>query len=257
MHSTTFYTLLLAASASAQSTVVVLDPFNLGHSTLTIKGENPTATTYEHTCPSDKAGGIGSAISSIAGAASSALSDAGSIASSLARQNTLALTPITAIPTSFPRNRRRDDDNDDSDVCEPYTIIQGPSTWEYKMTDPVPGAWTVNAQCKFGNGGFTSGDATCTISQDGSIVATTATAALTTTAKAADWSSLQAISTMTVVSGSAGSTTTGGAAASGRASGSPTASQSEGFAASLPLPTGLPIALVGGAAGILAAAIAL
>ncbi|ORX97004.1 hypothetical protein BCR34DRAFT_578215 [Clohesyomyces aquaticus] len=244
---------LWAAVASAQSTVTVVNLL-YNDTTLTFKGSDASATTYYHACSvsTGSVPSISTATASRQGA------------------GTLTLLPLTGPPTNFPtqtaKARLRRDSSDDL-PCELYTIVQGPSTYQFHLTDAVPGAFTYDLDCKFGNGGVLSGDGTCSGTADGSdagpLKGTT-----TGTFPHSMLSSIDAFVTANVVSAtdtatpagsgsgsSSGSSKTPAASASGSGTKAPGA-QSTGLAASVPLPTGA-IALVGGAAGILAAVIAL
>ncbi|KAF2474935.1 uncharacterized protein BDR25DRAFT_301505 [Lindgomyces ingoldianus] len=267
---------LWAAAVSAQSNVTVLN-FLFDDKTLTIKGSKDSTTTYEHACPASTSGAASSRPASSGEASSGAapsstidlvstITDSSIIGSATSEgAGTLTLAPITGLPTNFPiqtaKARVRRDDN--STDCEPYTIIQGPSTWEFHLTDPIPGAWTLDMSCTFGDGGLTTADATCTGAARGEIVGNQ-TGTSTVTFAHTDLVSSSIFETVNVVSATAAPT---GSVSSSRASGSApgpasgsTASataHSTGLAPALPLPTGGVMALVGGAAGIFAAALAL
>jgi hypothetical protein len=146
------------------------------------------------------------------------------------------------------------DGDDDYELCEPFTLKQGASTWEIHMTDPLPGAWTVDMNCKW-QGAITNADLTCVATVDGFAVTDKALRGTTTTTLFKD-----ELSTMELIGAVAVVTSSGAASASksssGAASGAAGATPSTGFAPAGPLPTGV-MALVGGAAGVFAAALAL
>lgn len=95
---------------------------------------------------------------------------------------------------------------------------------------------------------MTDADLTCTAAIEGEIVEATAAGTSTTVLPKAEVSELSAMHAVTIV------TATGAAGASRTPSGSP--SPSSGLGPAGPLPTGA-MALVGGAAGVFAAALAL
>lgn len=140
----------------------------------------------------------------------------------------------------------------DYTFCEPFTLKQGPSTWEFHMTDPSPGAWTADMNCKW-NGAITAADLTCTMSQDG-YVPRSLVSAVGTTSTIYKQSALATdgfFHAVTVVSGSGApgaSKTASGAAAD--------ATRSTGLAPAATLSNGV-VAFVGTAVGVLAAALAL
>lgn len=131
----------------------------------------------------------------------------------------------------------------------------------YHMEDPEAGAWTVDMNCAW-KGELTSADVTCTATQSGSMAKSLEAEGVTSmTLKPSDLSSAGAIVTATLVQSASGSAS---ATASGSQSGSATATasgtgapaQGTGAAAGNPLPKGM-MAFVGGAAGVMAAALAL
>ncbi|CBX90394.1 predicted protein [Plenodomus lingam JN3] len=238
---------LLASVSAVQDTAVVFNLFQL-ESTLTAIGSDASATTYKNSCPS---GAVG-----ISAVPSELRDNAGA-------------TPTPA-PTAAARLRRQDQsssDIEDYTFCEPYTLVQGPSTYEMHLTDPSPGAWTLDMACKW-QGAITAADLTCTVSQSGSIPGPGATGVTTSVVSSTELSDMEAFQTVAVVSASGGSGSpaasasqtasgSGTALPSGSASGSDAAgSRSTGLAPAVALPTGA-VAFVGGAAGIFAAALAL
>ncbi|KAF2113068.1 hypothetical protein BDV96DRAFT_648684 [Lophiotrema nucula] len=233
--------LLAVGTVSAQSTVTLINPFQAAE-TLTINGSESGTTTYFNPCTGTRNSSRPSLFKSSTLAPPATFTDFFSTNAPVPTDATSFPTAGTALPTPKPRVRRDDDENED--FCEgPYTIIQGPSTWQFHLTDSDPGAWTVDANCNW-EGASTAADLTCTASQSGSFV--TGDKVSTTVWKASDLSSFGGYQTVVVVSAS----TTGSVAASA------TASQSSGIAPPMPFPTGA-MALVGGAAGLFAAAIAL
>jgi hypothetical protein len=55
------------------------------------------------------------------------------------------------------------------DDCVPFLLMQGASTYEFHLTDSLPGAWTANMNCNW-KGAITAADITCTETNDGFIV---------------------------------------------------------------------------------------
>lgn len=190
--------------------------------------------------------------------------------------NSKPTTAITPRPSTTSRARlaRQNSVSDgfdqgeaDDAMCEPYTITQGISSWAMHLKDPNPGYWTLDANCKW-QGALSAADVTCTLSQSGSFASTFGD--YTVTSDVIVHSSLEQggfFSAVTVVKGSdvvqssqasaaiskTGSPTSKPAATTGASAGSASASQSTGMA---PLPTAA-VVLLGGAAGVLAAALAL
>lgn len=139
------------------------------------------------------------------------------------------------------------------------------------MTDPLPGAWTVDVSCKW-QGAITNADLTCTGVGNGYVVNPSARGAGTTVYSKDEFKSMDAVQAVAIVtasgaasasasqtpSGSGSAARSGASAPSNAASGSGAAAsaRSTGFAPAGPLPTGA-MALVGGAAGVFAAALAL
>lgn len=110
------------------------------------------------------------------------------------------LTPITALPvqTHAPVMRRG------NATCATVTIIQGESTFEQHFTAPQPGALTLDMACKWGKGGFTSADVTCTGGLAGTALGGTETQLSTSTAtfKPSELVASEFIDTVTVISAS-------------------------------------------------------
>jgi hypothetical protein len=158
--------------------------------------------------------------------------------------------------------------DEDDDICEPYTIKQGPSTWEFHLTDPTPGVWTLDYSCNW-EGAMTAADMTCTVTLDGSWAEVTEPITSASVVPSGEFASIEgAIKTVAIVQASqtplssgaspsaSGSSASGSRASGSGASGSAAPTPSTGFAPGRPLPTGA-MALVGGAAGVFAAALAL
>lgn len=198
----------------------------------------------------------------LAKASGSAASSAASSARSAA--GTLALTPISAPSTTAAARLRRQDDGLFGGFCEPFTLKQGSSSMGFHMEDPTKGVWTADVKCAW-KGEMTSADMTCTVSQSGifpSMNMGSAQGVETTTIKASELAESSQIATVSVVqpaSNSASATASGSQSGSSNAtatasgSGAPAAT---GAAAGAPLSKSV-MALVGGAAGVFAAALAL
>ncbi|KAF2737805.1 hypothetical protein EJ04DRAFT_87139 [Polyplosphaeria fusca] len=210
-------TAVAAQSTQANVTLLNFNRFLLPLSTLTLKGSDSTATTYEHIC-------TGSAGLNITSAATPS-------------GTTAVPSTITSAVSATANARVRRADNATS-LCEPFTLIQGPSTYQYHLTDPTPDAWTLDINCNW-QGALSTADVTCTDSSNGTLAnAATQSAATTTTTLTLKASEITELYQTAVVA----------AATSAGAS----SSSSSGIAAGLALPTG-GVALVGGAAGLLAA----
>ncbi|KAF2792650.1 hypothetical protein K505DRAFT_362700 [Melanomma pulvis-pyrius CBS 109.77] len=269
---------LLAGAAAAQSSVAILNLFE-SDKTLTFKGSDSRATTYEHVCAPTSSGANPPVQStSIVPSIVDSPTTSSSIADPLATASLnidISLTAILENPTASsihfaagsipnfpfttqapkPRVRR-----DDDDECEPYTLIQGPETWEFHLTDPIPGALTLDGGCNW-KGELTAATITCTVTQNGTALGPPSITA--STLNPSELSSFEAIQTLVIVSASVTSpngnfSSTLSPTASATRSGSPTGttSQSTGIAPSMSLPTGAMV-FVGGAAGLFAAALAL
>lgn len=144
-----------------------------------------------------------------------------------------------------------DDASEDDDIvefCEPYTLKQGSSSWEFHLTDPLPGAWTADMNCKW-QGAIKDADLTCTITQSGYAPPPTVRGVQTSVIGKAEISSMGFIQPVAVETRSP----TGSALPNRTASG---AAQSTAFAPAGPLPTGGTI-FAGSAAAIFAVALAL
>ncbi|KAH4004672.1 hypothetical protein HBI13_024850 [Parastagonospora nodorum] len=246
------YIALFAGSAAAQSSVSLFNLYPY-QTTLTQIGSDATATTYQNVCPSEKAG-------------------ISVLPSSLRPTPDSPGATITPAPTPRVRYARQatptasaGDDDDGFELCEPYTLKQGGSTWEIHMTDPSPGAWTVDVNCKW-QGAIADADLTCVATADGYVVDQSDRGTTTTVISKDEVSTMSFISAYAVVtsSGSASQTPSGSGAKSGAptASGSTSGSSAAGAAPSTglapagPMPTGA-VAFIGGAAGVFAAALAL
>ncbi|KAH7072674.1 hypothetical protein BKA63DRAFT_48477 [Paraphoma chrysanthemicola] len=243
------YMALFAGSTAAQSTVTVFNLFQF-QSTLTQVGADSTATTYKFDCPANNAG-----ISAVPSQLRPTPDASGAV--------------ITPAPSPTPRARlarQLSADEPDYSFCEPFTLKQGPSTWEFHLTDPSPGAWTVDMGCNW-KAAMTAADLTCTYTQSGYVPSPSVRGVSTSIFSKAEASDMEVFQVVTIVTASgaaspSASRTSGSgtsvpsASRSASASGSAAASQSTGLAPAGPLPTGA-VALVGGAVGIFAAALAL
>ncbi|EMD90916.1 hypothetical protein COCC4DRAFT_136079 [Bipolaris maydis ATCC 48331] len=246
------YMTLFAGAVLAQESATVINFFQFD-STLTVLGSDAKATTFQNSCPSDAAG-----ISAV--------------------PSDLLPTPddasATPAPTPAPRMRRQASASDDDYIfCEPYTIVQGPETYEFHLTDPVPGAWTVDMKCSW-KGEMTKADLTCDVTQSGRIPDQSVQLATTSVLPQSEIQDMQAYQVVSLVSASGAAspasasasvtptpTATRAPSASGSkapaSSGSNAASTpSQGFAPAGPLPTGA-MKVVGGAVGVFAVAMAL
>ncbi|XP_014554454.1 hypothetical protein COCVIDRAFT_39656 [Bipolaris victoriae FI3] len=249
------YMTLFAGAVLAQETATVINFFQFD-STLTVLGSDAKATTFQNSCPSDAAG-----ISAV--------------------PSDLLPTPddasATPAPTPAPRMRRQASasSSDDYVFCEPYTIIQGPETYEFHLTDPVPGAWTVDMKCSW-KGEMTKADLTCDVTQSGHIPAQSVQLATTSVLPQSELQEMEAYQVVSLVSGSgAASPASASASVTPTPTGTPSRTQSgsgtnapassgsnaastpsQGFAAAGPLPTGA-MKVVGGAVGVFAVAMAL
>jgi hypothetical protein len=126
------------------------------------------------------------------------------------------------------------------------------------MTDPIPGAWTVDSNCSW-SGALTTAEITCTATQNGTALGNNGVS--TAIFPHSSLTDMEALVTATVIAGSVTEnastplgTPTGSEAPSGSVSG--TGPQSTGLAPPGPMPTGVML-VVGGAAGLFAAALAL
>lgn len=228
--------------------------------TVTVLGQN-SLTTYSYGCTVNSA-----AISSAEARASSALA-AGSSAINEAQSRLsekLASRSNAALPTDVPdsENDKRDVDPSEYnclaadigafDACIPWEITQGASYWAVHYT--ATGVIGLEQECSFGDGGVASGAATCTASGqlDPSIWSDgeeehTRTFALDEVEKY--W-----IRDTVVVTAGGPPATTGVFAAT--ATGTAGEAESTGVAVPRSMPTGV-VAIMAGAGGILAAALAL
>ncbi|KAF1920216.1 hypothetical protein BDU57DRAFT_525351 [Ampelomyces quisqualis] len=237
------YIALFAGSAAAQSSAAVFNMYPFDMETLTQIGADATATTYKFDCPATSAG------ISVIPSAYRPSPDA-TITPAPAPRGRLARQAVTSSMTS---------DSEDYGLCEPFTIKQGPSTYEYHLTDPLPGAWTVDINCKF-QGAITAADLDCTASMEGYVPPASLRGKSTSLLPKDEIETMGFIQQYAIVTssgaGSASATPTGSqsgsAKPSGSGSGAAAASPSTGFAPVGPLPSGV-MALVGGAAGVFAA----
>ncbi|KAG9196554.1 hypothetical protein G6011_01675 [Alternaria panax] len=231
------YIAMLTGAAIAQDSTTILNFFQYD-STLTVLGSDASATTYQHSCPSDGAG-----ISAI---------------SSDQLNTDYPFTPdATPMPTPAPRMRRQDDtSSEDYTLCEPYTIIQGPETYEMHLTDPMPGAWTVDMACSW-QGAMTTADLTCNATNRGSIGnlgTDTETTSVLSQSELQDMEVYQTVALVTASGASFGgsASTTGIPASTGS---STAATPSTGLAPAGSIPNAM--VMVVGAVGVLAAVMAL
>jgi hypothetical protein len=134
-------------------------------------------------------------------------------------------------------------DDSELEFCEPYTLKQGASTYSLHLEDPSPGAWTVDLNCNW-QGAITAADLTCTAAANGYVVSEDDRGTSTTIFSKGELNTMEVFSPFTIV------TSSRAALAS-----TPASTRSTGFAPAGPLPTGA-MALVGGAAGIFVAALA-
>ncbi|KAF1996039.1 hypothetical protein P154DRAFT_525882 [Amniculicola lignicola CBS 123094] len=260
MHSSKLL-VLFAAAVTAQSTVEVLNLYD-DAKTLISKGSDKTATTYENICtPTSRA--PGQASSSLAEISSP---PAESSATPTPSPSDLSLVPITTIPARL----RRQSPGDDAAECDPYTIIQGNSSWQFHLTDA--GALTINADCSW-SGAMTTASLTCVATREGSAFPDPGVSS--TVLNPGEIASSTAIVAAVIVTTTPAPSGTPSASGNGTSnatftrtptvshtdlvplsgSGAPQSS-STGMAAALALPTGA-AAFVGGAAGLLVAALAL
>jgi hypothetical protein len=245
--------------------------------TVTVLGTASDLTTYSYSCSIDS-----SAVSSASAKASSIAGAAQSRASAL--KASLSANPPGA-RTKDPNNNNNNNnpqtkrgldlvgkrDNscygfDSFEACIPWEITQGPSIWAVHYT--VTGIVALDQECSFGNGGVSSGAATCTASGrlDPSVWGN-GDGPRTHTFQKNDVDMFWIRNTVSVTeSGGAVVTTTG--LASGSRSGNATvgasqtgqsgsvAAQSTALGVSFAVPTGV-VAMVVGAGGVLVAALAL
>ena len=134
------------------------------------------------------------------------------------------------------------------------------------LTDPSPGAWTVDIACSW-QGAMTTADLTCDATNRGSIpgLSTTETKSVLSASELQDMEAYQVVALVTASgassSGSASATQTSASTGSGTGatspsrSGSGTAATSTGLAPAGSIPNVM--ALVGGSIGVFAAAMAL
>lgn len=146
-------------------------------------------------------------------------------------------------------------------------ITQGSETYEFHLTDPVPGAWTVDMKCSW-KGEMTKADMTCDVTQSGYVPdqsVRTATKSVLSQSEIQDMEIFQAVALVTASGASSPAsasakptaTPTGSAANASSKSGSDIApTQSKGLAPAGPLPTGA-MKVIGGAVGAMAVAMAL
>jgi hypothetical protein len=132
-------------------------------------------------------------------------------------------------------------------LCKDYTIEQGPETWNFHAVDPLAKTNRMyDAECKW-SGQMSSADLTCTFAAKGENLGTH-TGTTTSTIKASEMASNGKLQRATIVNPTQ--------TLSGTSSDATPSTQSSGFAAPGPLPTGV-ITFCGGVAGFYAAALAL
>ncbi|KAF2832570.1 hypothetical protein CC86DRAFT_390590 [Ophiobolus disseminans] len=203
------YVALFAGSATAQSSVTLLNVLP-NEGTLTQIGADATATTYTKSCLS--------AIPSIQ----------------------RKLTPLPT-PRASASSYYGGFDVDEYEICVPYTLKQGASTWTLHMEDSQAGGLELDANCNW-QGPLTDADLTCTVTASGTasavpILGVSSTAGVIRKDELASLSVLRAVAIVSET-------------------GAPGASHSVGLASGPVSPTGVML-LVVGAVGVLAAALAL
>jgi hypothetical protein len=251
------YIALFAGTAAAQSSVTLFNLFEY-QSTLTQIGADATATTYKNECPTNSAG-----VSAIPAdqskpttseALPTVLTAAGSTPDSASATSAPATTPKARLARQASATASAADDETDYSFCEPYTLKQGPSTWEFHLTDPTPDAWTVDMNCRW-QGAITAADLTCTVTQSGYVPDSSVLGVTTSVLAQNEAQSLDVFHAVAVMTASGAPSAAASALSSGSfsATASADAARSSGFAPARPLPTGAVI-FVGGAAGVFAAA---
>jgi hypothetical protein len=174
----------------------------------------------------------------------------------------------TPAPTPAPRMRRQDSASDDDyNFCEPYTVAQGSETYEFHLTDPAPGAWTVDMKCSW-KGEMTKADLTCDVTQSGYVPDQSVRLATTSILSQSEIQDMQAYQVVALVSATGASTPASASAkptsipsatnanASAKSGSDAAPTPSKGLAPAGPLPTGA-MKMVGGAVGVLAVALVL
>ncbi|KAF1950339.1 hypothetical protein CC80DRAFT_240183 [Byssothecium circinans] len=76
------------------------------------------------------------------------------------------MTPISRPTGSVAR--RQETNSAGLTTCEPYTVIQGPETYQFQMTDPKPGQWVIDQKCNW-KGDIQKADLTCSLVQSGAV----------------------------------------------------------------------------------------
>ncbi|KAH9878089.1 hypothetical protein J1614_003306 [Plenodomus biglobosus] len=146
--------LLFISAVAAQSTTLYLNLLWIPLPTLTLVSSDATATTFEKRCPLNTT----SATTSSATPTSSNFYDGyvspaeesaylASLYSRFSREDSTALYETT--PTLEPRS------------CIPFTLIQGPETWGFHLTNPGAYPGTKDGACTW-KGAFTTAEITCT-----------------------------------------------------------------------------------------------
>ena len=139
--------------------------------------------------------------------------------------------------------RRQDGaSSDDYSFCEPYTILQGPETYEMHLTDPSPGAWTVDMACSW-QGAMSTADLTCDVTQSGYVpneAAQVATTSILPQSEIQEMQAYQVVALVTASGASAAGSATPSAGPSSTSSGTGTTSPSRsGSGAAATASTGL------------------
>ncbi|KAJ4987810.1 hypothetical protein SVAN01_06690 [Stagonosporopsis vannaccii] len=250
-------------AAATGSSAVVLNPL-MPAPTMTVIGSSAGTVTYVSSCTG---GGIPASWLS---ARRLFIESSGSTASSLSSNarsaaGTLVMTPISAPATTAAARLRRQEDEGGlfGGFCEPITIKQGSTAAELHLEDPTKGVWTADMNCNW-TGDLTTADLTCTATHSGSFAELNEMAGvMSNTIKGSDAAEASVIATISVVQPASNSATPTNPTASGSQSGSANstasgsgAPASTGAAAGSPLSVGV-MAVVGGAAGVFAAALAL
>lgn len=235
---------LAATTSASTTTATVLLPnacVTKSAPTVTIIGQANGLTTYSYSCS-----GNGAVVSSVVGRASSIVASVERKASEIEASLERLLPTWIARDVDSTREKRANEcfGLNALDACIPWVITQGASYWAVHMT--ASAVLAVNQVCTFGEGGVANGPATCTASGrlDPEFWGTGVGSHVETFAKTkVDKYFIR----NTVVA------TTGGPAPTGAGANN---AQSTGLAVSNSLPTGA-VAMIAGAGGILAAALAL
>ncbi|RAR12723.1 hypothetical protein DDE83_003871 [Stemphylium lycopersici] len=141
------YAALFIGAALAQESATIINIFETA-STLTLLGSDANATTYQNGCPLESAG-----ISIVP------------FLTYTASEGPTATPAITPTPKPL-IHRQSDSDNLVPGFCEPYNITQGSEVYGFHLTDPLPGAWTVDVVCNW-QGDMSTANLTCDGMQTG------------------------------------------------------------------------------------------